>query len=73
MKDLVCSFIGNTLLHLGWALFGQECECETTTFNWLAKMMPPDPLTDEEIEASWRFRLGSFFTGLANDHFTEWL
>jgi hypothetical protein len=69
MKDKIFSFIGNGSLHLGWAIYGQECDCGTPpSFNWLAKLMPEDDmdLSDEAFERSIRFKIGSFFIDLSN-------
>lgn len=27
--------------HLGWALWGQECNCGSNPFNWLAERLDP--------------------------------
>lgn len=65
MKKVIGDFVGDACLHFGWALFGQECNCGN--FNWLARMMPEDTEMDEaDIEASWRFKAGSFFVDLSN-------
>ena len=75
MKSKILSFIGNGALHLGWGIYGQECDCGTLpTFNWLAKLMPEDDenLSDEEFDKSIRFRVGSFFIDLSHK-FDEYL
>ena len=32
-------WIAEQFLHLGWALFGQESECNYNYFNWLARVI----------------------------------
>lgn len=74
-KEKVMSFIGNGLLHLGWAFFCQQCDCGTwPSFNWLARLMPTmDHLNDEEMDGSWQYIAGDFFVDLAQKHFFEYL
>lgn len=37
IKDNINTTVGNGLLHMGWALWGQTCDCGTfPSFNWLA-------------------------------------
>ena len=69
MKRAILSFIGNGSLHLGWAIYGQECDCGTSpSFNWLARQMPKDDPNAglEVMENSVRFKLGSYFVDLSN-------
>ena len=39
-------WLSNHLLHIGWAIFGQECECGHNRFNWLARLIGHGNWTD---------------------------
>lgn len=75
MRDKFYSFIGNGLLHLGWAFFCQQCDCGARpSFNWLAKRMPSmDYLTDEEMDHYWQYIAGDYLVDLAQRYFPEHL
>ena len=32
-------WLAEHLLHIGWAMMGQECACGYNRFNWLARLM----------------------------------
>lgn len=42
------------LLHLGWALFGQESDCEYSRFNWLARWIGEGQWTEDLEPANLR-------------------
>lgn len=42
------------LLHLGWAFFGQESDCECNRFNWLARKIGEGQWTDDLEPANLR-------------------
>ena len=71
-------FIGNTLLHFGWAFFGQECSCGGgVNLNRLARyfrkqwMADMDDSTDFDIEGYTLFVIGSFFVDAATHNFED--
>ncbi len=47
-------WLGEHLLHLGWALFGQESDCQYNCFNWLACRIGEGQWTDDGEPANWR-------------------
>lgn len=53
------------LLHFGWAIFGQECDCGHNRFNWLARWIGEGNWTDEGEPADrWtkiKFEIGHWF------------
>ena len=53
------------LLHFGWALFGQECDCGANRFNWLARHVDEGTWDDEgEPVTLWtkiKFNIGHAF------------
>lgn len=52
------------LLHLGWALFGQECDCEHANFNWLARRLGEGQWTENLEPANLRTAV-KFYVGHA--------
>lgn len=40
-------YLSDFFTHLGWAFWGQECECGHNPFNWLARLTAPH-MTDLE-------------------------
>ncbi len=42
-------WIGTQMLHFGWALFGQECDCGDNHFNWLARQIDGNANWDDEL------------------------
>lgn len=58
-------WLAEHLLHFGWALFGQECECGHNRFNWLARRMSEGNWTEDlEPADRWtriKFEVGDFF------------
>lgn len=40
-------WLADHLLHFGWAMFGQECECGDNRFNWLARRVHTGNWTNE--------------------------
>lgn len=47
-------WLAEHFLHLGWALFGQECDCGANRFNWLARMIGEGQWDDEGEPANHR-------------------
>lgn len=50
-------WIAEQFLHLGWALFGQESECEWNYFNWLARVIGEGQWNDDGEPANWRTKI----------------
>ena len=55
-------WLAEHLLHMGWALFGQECNCGYNRFNWLARTIGHGTWTDDgEPATMWtkiKFEIG---------------
>lgn len=53
---------GEYLLHLGWAFFGQESDCQYNRFNWLARKIGEGQWTDDlepaNIRTMIKYRIG---------------
>lgn len=50
-------WIAEQFLHIGWALFGQESECDWNYFNWLARWIGEGQWTDDHEPANWRTKI----------------
>lgn len=48
--------VADLLLHLGWAFFGQECECGHNPFNWMARRIDGEAGWDDERDCPVGFR-----------------
>lgn len=59
------TWLAEHLLHIGWAIFGQECECGANRFNWAAKLIGEGDWTDDgepsTVRTRVKFWLGSQF------------
>lgn len=40
-------WLAEHLLHIGWAIMGQECHCGDNRFNWLARLQDEGQWTDD--------------------------
>ena len=70
VKDTVNTHVGNGLLHLGWALWGQGCDCGTfPSFNWLAHTINFLRLDTSEV----LFDVGKRITDYASVNYEEYL
>lgn len=58
-------WLAEELLHFGWALFGQECDCGFNRFNWLARLIGEGRWDDEgepaDLRTDIKFRVGCAF------------
>ena len=54
--------IGEFLIHLGWAIWGQECDCGHNPFNGLARFIARF-LPDRESEEMSRFERATWHVG----------
>lgn len=58
-------WLAEHLLHIGWAIFGQECDCGYNRFNWAARIMGEGQWTDDLEPANrWtaiKHRVGELF------------
>jgi len=58
------NFLGKHLIHFGWAIWGQECDCGHTPFNGLARVMARVGClgrVDESRFGEAIYRVGSLF------------
>tara|TARA_R110002051_G_scaffold30471_1_gene70487 strand:+ start:486 stop:695 length:210 start_codon:yes stop_codon:yes gene_type:complete len=53
--------IANGLLHLGWAFWGQPCDCGHNSFNAIAKMLEGSKV----VEYKPMFFMGTMLTDIA--------
>lgn len=58
-------WIAEMMLHFGWALFGQECNCGGNYFNCLARWMGEGNWTDDlepaDLWTSLKYHVGYAF------------
>lgn len=58
-------WLAEHLLHFGWAVFGQQCDCGNNRFNWLASRVGEGNWTDDgEPADTWtriKFEIGHAF------------
>jgi len=58
-------WLAEHLLHIGWAIHGQECDCSYNRFNWMARLSGEGNWTDAMEPAdrwtSLKFRVGEAF------------
>jgi hypothetical protein len=70
MFEQVRYFIGDFFIHLGWAFFGQTCECGSNPFNWIARRVDGKSGWDAEGEPhGWtkvKFEIGHYFVMLGS-------
>lgn len=65
MKRPLRIWLAEHLLHFGWALFGQECDCGHNRFNWLARLIGEGEWDDDgdavNLKTKIKFHVGHAF------------
>lgn len=63
-------WLGEHLLHIGWGLFGQQSDCPSNRFNWLARLIGEGQWTDDgepaNIRTAVKFHVGHALVMMSN-------
>lgn len=69
------AWIAEHLLHIGWALFGQECDCGHNRFNHLARWIGEGKWTDDlepaDLRTKIKWHIGNALVGVHNRMMTD--